>query len=498
MKYFSTRNSEIRITASEAIVKGLADDGGLFIPENFPKLSAESISKLVEMDYRQRACYILSLFLDEFTKEEIARYVEGAYYDGSFDASGAAPVENVKEGLSVLELWHGPTCAFKDMALKMLPYLLTASLDKTGEEKTAVILTATSGDTGKAALEGFKNVPRTKVYVYYPSNGVSDIQKLQMTSQEGSNVGVCAVEGNFDDTQTGVKEIFTDREYAKMLADSGYFLSSANSMNWGRLLPQICYYFSAYCDLVKDGKIKFGEYINVTVPTGNFGDILAGYYSRKMGLFINKFICASNSNDVLTEFIRTGKYNKNRKFYTTISPSMDILISSNLERLLSDLCGNDDEKIKDWMDTLKKNGEYSVDEPVYKKLSECFCSASCDDNKTLETIGEYYKKYNYLADTHTAVALSCADDYTSKSGNGMHMLVISTASPYKFAQDVLKAVSGGEIESDAFLAIDKLYSFTNVAIPKPIVLLKQKNQRFFENVPKEKLKFALNKFLNLK
>lgn len=496
MKYFSTRNTKYKISASKAIVKGLADDGGLYVPENFPEISAENISRLVAMDYRERAKYILSLFLDEFSAEEIAEYIEGAYYDGSFDQSGAAPVVNVKDGLSVLELWHGPTCAFKDMALKMLPHLLTASLDKTGEEKTAVILTATSGDTGKAALEGFKNVPRTKVYVYYPDNGVSDIQKLQMTSQEGENVGVCAVEGNFDDAQTGVKEIFTDRQYADKLEKAGYFLSSANSMNWGRLLPQICYYFSAYCDLVKEGKIKFGEYISVTVPTGNFGNILAGYYSKKMGLFINKFVCASNSNDVLTEFIKTGKYNKNRRFYTTVSPSMDILISSNLERLLFDLSDNDDAKIKEWMEVLKNSGEYSVDDTVFKKLSESFYSASCDDTKTLDTIGQYFKHHNYLVDTHTAVALSCAEEHITNNDDRLHMLVVSTASPYKFAQDVLKALSG-ETEKDAFSAIEKLYSFTGVAIPRPIAELKEKKPRFDEKVWKTQLKVALDKFLKL-
>ena len=336
MKYYSTRDRSVKITAAEAIAMGLSREGGLFVPETVPTLTSEEIASLCALDYRERAVRIMKLFLEDYSEEELRDFANAAYSREKFDSDAVAPVVKLGEGEYILELWHGPTCAFKDMALQMLPHLLTAALKKTGEDKRVCILVATSGDTGKAALEGFRDVECTKILVFYPRDGVSEVQKLQMTSQEGGNVFVSAIEGNFDDAQTGVKEIFSSEELRKELEKKGWFLSSANSINWGRLLPQIVYYFSAYCDLINAGEIEPGEKINFSVPTGNFGDILAGYYAKKMGLPVARLICASNKNDVLTDFFRTGEYNRLRPFYETISPSMDILISSNLERLLSD------------------------------------------------------------------------------------------------------------------------------------------------------------------
>ena len=329
MNYASTRDKKMRMSAAQAIVRGLAPDGGLMTPEVLPRLPGSALETMKDMSYQQRVVYILSRFLDEFSARELTSFAAAAY-GGNFDTPAVAPVRQLKDGLSCLELWHGPTCAFKDMALQMLPHLLSASLSKIDEEKTACILVATSGDTGKAALEGFKDVARTRILVFYPQNGVSDIQELQMVTQAGGNVGVCAVVGNFDDAQAGVKRLFSDEQLAHMLAERGYFLSSANSINWGRVLPQIVYYISAYCDLLKSGAIANGHQINVCVPTGNFGNILAGYYAKQMGVPIKTLICASNENNVLTDFIKTGIYDKNRPFHNTTSPSMDILVSSRI------------------------------------------------------------------------------------------------------------------------------------------------------------------------
>ena len=343
MHYVSTRDSSRRLTASQAIVEGLSRDGGLYLPESIPQLTLADIRALARLSYPERAAKIMKLYLEEFSEEELLGFAQKAYGPTKFDTPAAAPVVQLADNTYIQELWHGPTCAFKDMALQMLPYLLTASLKKTGEEKTVCILVATSGDTGKAALEGFRDVDRTKILVFYPDGGVSEIQKLQMVTQEGRNVGVCAVRGNFDDAQTGVKRIFSDAQLRETLASRGYFLSSANSINWGRVLPQIVYYVSSYCDLLASGAIEEGQTVNVCVPTGNFGNILSGFYAKKMGVPIGRLICASNENNVLTDFIKTGTYDRNRPFYQTASPSMDILISSNLERLLSLLSGSDEE-----------------------------------------------------------------------------------------------------------------------------------------------------------
>ena len=343
MYYKSTRDSSVNVTSAQAIAQGISVDGGLFVPSEIPSISMDDIIKIGKMNYRERAKFVFSKFLTDYTEAEIAYCVEGAYNTKNFDSDNIAELAHLFDGTYMLELWHGPTCAFKDMALQILPYLLTTATKKINLDKKVVILVATSGDTGKAALEGFKDVDHTRIIVFYPVDGVSPMQKHQMNTQEGSNVTVCAIKGNFDDAQTGVKKIFTTPEIAEKLSENDMLFSSANSINWGRLLPQIVYYISAYCDMVNDGKIAFGDKINVVVPTGNFGNILASYYASLMGLPVNKFICASNSNNVLTDFINTGVYDKNRKFYTTMSPSMDILVSSNLERLLYKLCGNSDE-----------------------------------------------------------------------------------------------------------------------------------------------------------
>ena len=357
------------------------------------------------------------------------------------------------------------------------------------------ILVATSGDTGKAALEGFKDVDGTSILVFYPEDGVSDVQKLQMTTQEGANVGVCAVKGNFDDAQSGVKVIFSDEQLREELNERGYFLSSANSINWGRLLPQVVYYFSAYCDMVNKGLVKLGDRVNFCVPTGNFGNILAGYYAMKMGLPVNRLVCASNANNVLTDFIKTGTYDKNRQFHTTVSPSMDILISSNLERLLFDLSGMDDAQIRSWMTMLSTEGKYTVTDAVKAKLDAVFSGGFCDDDTTRKVIGELYKEQNYLIDTHTAVAYKVLCDYRAETGDNTPAVVVSTASPYKFCDAVLEAI-GETADAPGLELVDKLSAVTGTAVPKPLETLRSKTRRFTESVEKTEMKAVVTSFLN--
>lgn len=376
MDYISTRDSGHRVSAAQAIVSGLSPDGGLFLPESLPQFSLSEIEAMAKTGYAGRAVAVLSRFLTDFSEDELREYVSRAYAPEKFPPKAVAPVVPLDENAHILELFHGPTCAFKDFALQLLPFLLTASLRKTGCDKTVVILVATSGDTGKAALEGFADVPGAKICVFYPDGGTSNIQRLQMTTQAGENVMVFAAEGNFDDAQNGVKRIFTDRAYAEELADRGYILSSANSINWGRLVPQIAYYFSAYCELLNAGRVKPGDPVNVVVPTGNFGNILAAYFAKHCGLPVGKLVCASNRNNVLTDFITTGTYDRNRGFYVTTSPSMDILISSNLERLLYLLCGRDDKVLRGYMEALAKTGKYTVGADVLAKLQSEFAAAA--------------------------------------------------------------------------------------------------------------------------
>ena len=396
----------------------------------------------------------------------------------------------------MIELWHGPTCAFKDMALQILPFLLTTSAKKQNLGKKIVILVATSGDTGKAALEGFKDVEDTQILVFYPRDGVSAMQKKQMTTQEGSNVGVCAIEGNFDDAQNGVKAIFTNEEIADRLDKAGMMFSSANSINWGRLAPQIVYYISTYAQLVKDGEIKAGEKINIVVPTGNFGNILAGYYAKKMGIPVNKLICASNANNVLTDFISTGIYDRNRPFHTTISPSMDILISSNLERLLYHLCGEDDAQIREWFGKLAETGRYEVTDEVKKLLSEEFYAGCCDDAETKKCIGEIFDKYSYTCDTHTAVAVKVYEDYRKATGDTTRTVIASTASPFKFSGSVLSAL-GEEVTGDEFDLVGKLSDKSGMTIPASLAGLKDKEIRFTQTVDKQNMKDYVFKALGI-
>ena len=474
MKYYSTRGDLRGISAAYAIKQGLASDGGLFMPESIPALSMEKISELCNMDYAHRAAYILSLYLSDYTYEELLSDCVSAYGEDRFPG-GAAPVVTPEDGINVLELWHGPTCAFKDMALQIMPRLLSRALEKTGEKRTAFILVATSGDTGKAALEGYRDVSGVKISVFYPVDGVSRMQKLQMATQEGANVFVTAVKGNFDDAQNGVKRIFSDSDSAEIMDKNGYFLSSANSINWGRLAPQIAYYVSAYCDLINDSSISLGDKINICVPTGNFGNIFAAYLAREMGLPVNKLICASNTNNVLTDFLETGTYDRNRAFHTTMSPSMDILISSNLERLLYLLAGS--EKTAEYMKKLVGEGKYTVDADIKGKLDSVFYGAFATESETLKTIKDFFCGDGYLCDTHTAVALHCAREYRKKSGDKLPMVVASTASPYKFASNVLHAIADCAPE-DEFEALDRLNTASCVPVPAGLASLRSKTVRF--------------------
>ncbi|MBE6956335.1 MAG: threonine synthase [Ruminococcaceae bacterium] len=485
MQYISTRNNQQGCTAAQAISQGLARDGGLRTPMYIPKLPKGALEQLCSMSYQQRAVYVMGLFLEEFSAAELTGFAAKAYSLDKFDTPAVAPVHTLEDNLHCLELWHGPTCAFKDMALQMLPHLLTASLKKTQEDKTVCILVATSGDTGKGALEGFRDVDNTRIMVFYPKDGVSQVQQLQMTTQEGDNVGVCAVHGNFDDAQTGVKRLFSDEALREKLAERGYFLSSANSINWGRVLPQIVYYVSAYCDLVRDGKLTMGDKLNICVPTGNFGNILAAYYAGEMGVPVGKLICASNSNNVLTEFLTTGVYDRNRTFYTTTSPSMDILISSNLERLLYAV-EQDSEAVRGYMEQLNACGKYEVSDKVKAWIAKRFCAGFCDDAQTAKVIERIYRQYDYLIDTHTAVAFDVMEQYRRETGDETAALVVSTASPFKFCDSVLTALGQTEI-ADGLAVLDQLTEVTGRTAPVPLAGLRDKRVRFTASVDKERM-----------
>ncbi len=488
MLYHSTQDKSKSVSSAQAIAQGISKDGGLFVPESFPKLSLVDLDTMLSKSYQQRAKYIIGQFLTDFSQKEISDCVDNAYTVEKFGGDNPAPISTVTfngDEVNLLELWHGPTCAFKDMALQILPHFLTKSLQKVGGGKDAVILVATSGDTGKAALEGFRDVDHTKIIVFYPVNGVSAMQKHQMNTQEGDNVYVCAINGNFDDAQTAVKKIFTDPETAAILDENGMMFSSANSINWGRLLPQIVYYISAYCDMVNLGKVKLGEKINITVPTGNFGNILAAYYAFEMGLPVNKFICASNSNNVLTDFINTGVYDKNREFYTTVSPSMDILVSSNLERLLFIMSGENDAETKGYMDALKSEGRYEVSATIKEKISAMFYGGFADEQTTEKTIHDLYAQEHYLCDTHTAVAVAVCDEYIKKTGDKTPVVIASTASPYKFSKAVLSAVDGGKLPESEFDMVEKLNELTGAPVPAPLASLRGKKSRFFDVTDKE-------------
>ena len=463
--YHSTRNSEETATASEAILKGLTSDGGLFVPDSIPKLNV-SLEDLTQMSYQEIAYAVMKEFLTDFTEEELKTCINNAY-DSKFDTEEIAVTKKV-DGAYYLELFHGATIAFKDMALSILPHLLVTSARKNNVKNEIVILTATSGDTGKAALAGFADVPGTKIIVFYPKSGVSPIQEKQMVTQKGDNTYVIGIKGNFDDAQTGVKKMFSNKELAKVMNDNGFQFSSANSINIGRLVPQVVYYVKAYADLLKQGALKAGEPMNVVVPTGNFGNILASYYAKQMGIPIGKFVCASNKNKVLFDFFETGRYDRNREFYVTTSPSMDILISSNLERMIYRIAGNDAKQCAKFMAALTKDGEYVITDAMKAELSEFF-GAFGSEEETAVKIKEVYDKEGYVMDTHTAVAAVAYDKYKAATGDDKTPTVIaSTASPYKFTRSVMDAINPAYDAEDDFELVDELNKVSKTAIPKAI------------------------------
>ena len=491
MNYVSTRGANKEsVSSAYAIKTGLASDGGLFMPESIPELTKSELSELMGDTYPVRAAKILSKFLTDYTYEELLEDAKNAYSNEKFGKC-AAPVTKLDENIYMLELWHGPTCAFKDMALQIMPRLFTRALRKCGEEKTALILVATSGDTGKAALEGYRDIPGTKIKVFYPVSGVSRVQKLQMQTQEGENVSVSGIVGNFDDAQNGVKKIFADKDIAKTLADTGVFLSSANSINWGRLVPQIVYYISAYCDMVNSGAIKAGDQIDVSVPTGNFGNIFAGYIAKLMGLPIKTLVCASNMNNVLTDFLRTGVYDRNRSFHTTISPSMDILISSNLERLLFVTLGC--KRTAEYMRKLACDGRYELSADELALINKHFVGYYTDEAETKNTVGEVFKNKNCLIDTHTAVAIHAAESYACDYKAERKILAVSTASPYKFANDVFLSVSGKEPQNE-LSALGELSQLSGVEIPTPLCGLENKEIRHKGTINKDEMESATLEF----
>lgn len=498
MFYTSTRNNQVHVTASQAITAGISADGGLFVPESLPQITLDELRRLSGLDYIGKAKAILSLFLTDFTADEIDECVQSAYSHGKFSDDKIAPLVDIGDGMYVLELWKGPTCAFKDMALQLLPQLLTTSARKAAPGKEIVILVATSGDTGKAALEGFKDVPGTKILVFYPNDGVSPMQKLQMTTQEGGNVGVCAIDGNFDDAQNGVKAIFTDSVLAQKLEKHNMMFSSANSINWGRLVPQIIYYIAAYCELAAQGTVTLGDKINIVVPTGNFGNILAAYYAKEMGLPVHKLICASNANNVLTEFLQTGVYNRKRDFYTTLSPSMDILISSNLERLLYSLSGKDDGYVKQMMVSLAETGAYEVRAEIKAEIAALFAAGCCDDVGTRATIAQTLSTRHYLSDTHTAVGLHVFTNYRQKAQDLTPAVIASTASPFKFSASVLSALKpAGAQDGDEFAMLGELETLTGEKCPPQLAGLKDKPVRFDTRCAQDSMERVVLKLLKL-
>ena len=462
--YKSTRNSNLKVTASEAILKGLAPDGGLFVPEQIPVL-AKSMEELKDLSYQETAYEVMNCFLTDFTEKELQNCIEKAY-DSKFDDEAIAPLVKVDDTY-YLELFHGATIAFKDMALSILPHLMTTSAKKNQVKNEIVILTATSGDTGKAAMAGFADVEGTRIIVFYPKNGVSKVQELQMRTQKGANVDVVAIHGNFDNAQSGVKQMFEDQELSKELDTKGYQFSSANSINIGRLVPQIAYYVYAYTKLLANGEIEDGEKINVVVPTGNFGNILAAYYAKNLGVPIAKLICASNDNKVLYDFFQTGTYDKNREFVLTTSPSMDILISSNLERLIYLICGEDSEKTKELMEELKTTGKYTITPEMKEKLAD-FVAGYSTEEETAESIRDTYKKTGYVMDTHTAVAAHVCGQYRAQSNDQTKCVIASTASPYKFVKSVMSAIDTENANADEFDLLPKLQEVSGVPMPQAI------------------------------
>lgn len=497
MEYQSTRDSAVRVSSAQAITQGISREGGLFVPETLPVLSAEDFRSLRNKSYVERANAVLSRFLTDFTGEEIASCTGAAYTVEKFGSDDTAPLHSLDDHTHILELWHGPTCAFKDMALQILPHLMRVSAGKTAGGKEIVILVATSGDTGKAALEGFRDADHTRILVFYPDQGVSPMQKLQMVTQEGKNVAVCAIRGNFDDAQNGVKRIFTDPGVARRLADQGMMFSSANSINWGRLVPQVVYYISAYCDLLSSGRLREGQGFHIVVPTGNFGNILAAYYAKQMGVPVSRLICASNRNRVLADFLETGVYDRRREFHATTSPSMDILISSNLERLLYHLSGRDDGLVRDLMTRLGRDGVYTVPEEMKAKLQTDFTGGWCDDGQTAATIACVWRTHRYLCDTHTAVAVKVCGEYRRRTGDGTPCVIASTANPYKFSSSVASAL-GVDVEAlDEFQKVEALHRATGCPVPASLAAIRGKTVRFAEVCEREDMERMVYRLLHI-
>ena len=499
MQYQSSRGECRAVSAAQAITMGISPDGGLFVPGYIPSINADTLKQMESWSYQEIAVYIMEQYLEDFSLQEIKECVYGAYNRDRFDHEEIAPLVELEPGFYIQELWHGPTLAFKDMALQILPRFLTVSARKTGEQSEFIILVATSGDTGKAALEGFKDVPGTRIIVFFPQDGVSEIQKLQMITQEGSNVCVAGVTGNFDDAQSGVKSIFTSDQVIEQLGRHHMKMSSANSINWGRLLPQIVYYVSAYVELCGRGAVQAGEAINIVVPTGNFGNILAAYYASRMGIPVKRLICAANPNNVLTDFIRTGTYDRNRNFEKTVSPSMDILISSNLERLLFELTDHDSIRISRWMEELKNSGRYTVDDSTRRQVQQMFWSDYCSDAETLETIASVWKEHNYLLDTHTAVAVNVYNKFRQQAGDSSCTVIASTASPFKFGSSVAQAVLADELVKgkDEFQTLEALSAETGIDIPAGIKGLNRRPIRHETVTSARDMQKTVLSFLNL-
>jgi threonine synthase len=496
MEYISTRGSAPSISSKKVIIKGIAEDGGLYVPSIFPYLGSNPFSSTDRDSYPGRVANILQFFLTDYTAGELSTACKMAYAE-NFDSPATAPMKFFEEAMAVLELWHGPTLAFKDMALQLMPRLLSIALRSEPEKYEVVILVATSGDTGKAALEGFASAAGVRIFVFYPHEGVSEIQRLQMVTQRGTNVGACAVKGNFDDAQNGVKQIFSAPDVNGRLAAFHYRLSSANSINWGRLAPQIAYYFSGYEEMVAAGKIQRGQRINICVPTGNFGNILAAYYALKCGLPVSRLICASNRNKILTEFIRTGLYDRRREFYKTESPSMDILISSNLERLLFELAGRQSAILSEWMEKLASRGWYTISSLALDQLQSFFYGGFADRKETLWAIKEAFEKYGYLMDPHSAVGYSVLRRYREETGDNSPALLASTASPFKFNRAVLEALGRDPAAKNEFSLLEELSSISGQPVPGKLAELKSLPEIHKGVCEKQEMADVLYRFLGL-
>ncbi len=497
MEYISTRGNYKSVNSAEAISLGMVPEGGLFVPEEIPKLELTEIMEMKNKSYQELAVWIFNKFLSDFSQEEIADSVEEAYQNKSFPLTEKTPLVKLDKNTYILELWHGPTAAFKDMALQILPQLLVRSIKKLKVEKEIVILVATSGDTGKAALEGFKDVEGVKIIVFYPEDGVSRVQEDQMKTTGGSNTEVVSLKGNFDDCQTAVKNIFADKEFRAKLEINNYQFSSANSINWGRLLPQIVYYFKAYFEILRDDEIKVGDKINIAVPTGNFGNILAAYYAYRMGLPVNKFICASNDNKVLTDFLETGVYDINRKLKKTISPSMDILISSNLERFLFEITDHNSSKINDWYQKLKTENRFEVDQQTKVKIKQLFSGHFSSEKEAKEIIKSTFSDFNYLLDPHTAVGVDSLNKYRQQSKDQKTAVVASTANPYKFSRAVLESLKEEKIEQDEYRIIEELNNLTAAEVHRGLKGLENMENKHQHSCDKNSVKEKVAEILKL-